>query len=196
LAAIAAAVFSPLASWGEHRSFAAHMAQHLLLGDVGPLLFVLAFGATAVSPQLAVPAWIANLALWHVPVVYEAALHHEAVHVVQHVALFSAGMLAWSAVLSPLRDPAVRIAALAVMMVGGLALASVLLWWPNVLYSTYAHAHPLAGITPLSDQRVGGGLMLLEGAVVNILVGASLVLTMLREETAVSRAAEGASQSP
>jgi putative membrane protein len=195
LAAIAAGVFSPLASWGEHRSFAAHMAQHLLLGDIGPLLLVLALGAAAVSPGFAVPAWIANLALWHVPVVYEAALHHETVHVLQHAALLSAGALAWSAVLSPLRDPAVRVTSLAVMMIGGLALASVLLWWPNVLYSTYAHAHTLAGIAPLSDQRVGGGLMLLEGAAVNILVGASLVLLLLREET-VSRGAGGASPSP
>jgi putative membrane protein len=195
LAAIASALFSPLASWGEHRSFAAHMAQHLLLGDVGPLLLVLALGAAAVSPGFAVPLWLANLALWHVPVVYEAALHHETVHVLQHAALLSAGALAWSAILSPLHDPAVRITALVVMMIGGLALASVLLWWPTVLYSTYAQAHTLAAITPLSDQRVGGGLMLLEGAIVNILVGASLVLTMLRDES-VSRATEGASPSP
>jgi putative membrane protein len=195
LTAVLAAVFSPLASWGEHRSFAAHMGQHLLLGDIGPLLLVLALGAVATSPLLAVPLWMVNLALWHVPVVYEAALHHEALHVLQHVTLFAAGALAWSSLLSPRRDPAVRILALATMMVFGLILAGVFLWWPNVVYTTYAHARTLGGIAPHSDQRVGGGLMLLEGSLLNILVGAWLVLSLLREE-AVTPSAEGVSPSP
>jgi cytochrome c oxidase assembly factor CtaG len=196
VAVVAAGVFSPLASWGEHRSFAAHMAQHLLLGDIGPLaLACAASSARALHPAAALAVWATNLIVWHVPAVYEAALHQEAVHVVQHVALFAAGCLFWSAVLSAHRSVPARLAAVAGMMLVSLGLSTVLLWWPHVVYSTYRHAHTLRGISPLSDQRVGGGLMLLEGSAVAFSVAGWLILQLLREDP-VRAAAGDASPSP
>jgi putative membrane protein len=192
---ILVAVLSPLASWGEHRSFAAHMGQHLLLGDLAPLLLALAVGVALVHPFAAFPLWAADLAVWHLPAVYEAALHHEAIHVLQHVALFAAGAVLWSSVLSARWSAAHRLAALAGMMVVSVALASLLLWWPRVIYPTYAHAHTLGGSSPLSDQRAGGGMMLLEGSVVALAIAGWLILQLLREPT-VMRGAEGASPSP
>lgn len=193
---LAAAVLSPLAAWGEHRSFAAHMGQHLLLGDLAPLALAVAAPAVrSLHPLVACAAWAANLIAWHVPVLYEAALHHQGVHVAQHVALFAAGCLLWSAVFATRTSVAVRLAALGGMMVVGLALSTVLLWWPNVVYSTYRHAHTLGGISPLSDQRVGGGLMLLEGSAVAFAVAGWLILRLLRED-AVSAAAGDASPLP
>jgi cytochrome c oxidase assembly factor CtaG len=190
------AVLSPLASWGEDRSFAAHMAQHLLLGDLAPLALAIALvGAAWLHPLLAVAVWAANLVAWHVPVVYEAALHHEWIHVLQHVALFAAGASLWSAVLSRRAGVPARLSAVAAMMVVSLGVSSVLLWWPRVLYSTYRGAHTLGGISPLSDQRLGGGLMLLEGSVVAFAVAGWLILQLLREQP-VSAAAGDASPSP
>jgi putative membrane protein len=179
------AVFSPLATWGEQRSFAAHMAQHLLLGDLAPLVLAIALaGAVSVHPLIALAAWAANLVAWHVPVVYEAALHHDAVHLLQHVALFAGGLLLWTSVFSPRWSVAVRLGAVAGMMLVSLGLSTVLLWWPRVLYSTYRDAHTLAGISPLSDQRLGGGLMLLEGSLVAFAVAGWLILQLLGDEGA------------
>jgi cytochrome c oxidase assembly factor CtaG len=179
------AVFSPLATWGEDRSFAAHMAQHLLLGDLAPLVLAIALaGAVSVHPLIALAAWAANLVAWHVPVVYEAALHHDAVHLLQHVALFAGGLLLWTSVFSPRWSVAVRLGAVAGMMLVSLGLSTVLLWWPRVLYSTYRDAHTLAGISPLSDQRLGGGLMLLEGSLVAFAVAGWLILQLLGDEGA------------
>jgi putative membrane protein len=179
------AVLSPLATWGEDRSFAAHMAQHLLLGDLAPLVLAIALaGAVSVHPLVALAAWAANLVAWHVPVVYEAALHHDAVHVLQHVALFAGGLLLWTSVFSPRWSVAVRLGAVAGMMLVSLGLSTVLLWWPRVLYSTYRDAHTLAGISPLSDQRLGGGLMLLEGSLVAFAVAGWLILQLLGDEGA------------
>lgn len=193
VALLLVAVFSPLASWGEQRSFAAHMVQHLLLGDLAPLVLAIALaGAVAVHPAIAFPLWAANLIVWHVPVVYEAALHHEAVHVLQHVALFAAGLLLWTSVLSPRWSVPVRLGAVAGMMLVSLGLSTVLLWWPRVLYSTYREAHALGGISPLADQRIGGGLMLLEGSFVAFAVTGWLILQLLREES-VQPAASDAS---
>src|SRR5207248_4853672 len=151
VALLVGAVFSPLASWGEHRSFAAHMAQHLLLGDLAPLVLAIALiGTASVHPALAAAAWAMNLVVWHVPAVYEEALHHDSVHLLQHVALFAGGALLWSAVLSHRWSAPARLAAVAAMMLVSLGIASVLLWWPRVVYSTYRHAHTLGGISPLS----------------------------------------------
>jgi putative membrane protein len=179
------AAFSPLAAWGEQRSFAAHMAQHLLLGDLAPLVLAIALGgAVSVHPLVALAAWAANLVAWHVPVVYEAALHHDAVHLLQHVALFAGGLLLWTSVFSPRWSVAVRLGAVAGMMLVSLGLSTVLLWWPRVLYSTYRDAHTPAGISPLSDQRLGGGLMLLEGSLVAFAVAGWLILQLLGDEGA------------
>jgi putative membrane protein len=193
---LAVAYLSPLADWGEHRSFAAHMTQHLLIGDLAPIALVL--GGVPRLPRvalvLALPLWLANLALWHVPAIFEGALHHGFVHELQHVALFVAGILLWTAILGDVLTLGARLAAVVGMMVGGLALSSVFLWWPRVLYSTYEHAHELAGMSPLTDQRVGGGLMLLEGMLVAFAAAGWLIYLLLRED--VTPAAEGASPSP
>jgi putative membrane protein len=194
---LTAAYLSPLADWGEHRSFAAHMGQHLLIGDLAALTLVLS-GAAGGLPRLALvlalPVWLANLAFWHSPALYEGALHHFAVHEVQHAALWVAGILLWSAILSGVLPLGARFGILVGMMLGGLAVSSVFLWWPRVLYPTYAHAHELAGMSALTDQRVGGGLMLLEGMVVGLSAAGWLIVQALREDVPV--APEGASPSP
>jgi putative membrane protein len=197
LALIVGAQVSPLADWGEHRSFTAHMAQHLLLGDLAPIALVLAAAVSVPKAfaVLALPAWIGNLAVWHVPAVYEAALHHGWLHVAQHVALFAAGTLLWSAVLGETLRLGARLGMVAGMMVSGLVLSSIFLWWPRVLYSTYEHAGGWAGMSPLTDQRAGGGLMLLEGTLVAAAAAAWLILQLFREQP-VRPAAEGASPLP
>ena len=193
---IVGAYVSPLADWGEHRSFAAHMAQHLLIGDLAPIAIVLARPdrVPRVVLAIALPAWLGNLAVWHVPTVYEAALHHGFVHELQHVALWVAGILLWVAILTSALSLGVRLAIVGGMMLGGLALSSVFLWWPRVLYSTYAHAGGFASMSPLTDQRVGGGLMLLEGMLVGLCAAGWLIYQLVRDD--ITNAPEGVSPSP
>jgi putative membrane protein len=182
-ALIAVALIPPLATWGEERSFAAHMAQHLLLGDLAPLVLAVAFmpRLPVVPAAAALPVWIGNLAVWHIPAVMEAALHHGAVHVAQHLCLFAAGLLLWCAILSSELGVGARLGIVAGMMATGIALSSVLIWWPRVLYSTYTHADILGGLSPLTDQRTGGGLMLVEGMLVGLGAAAWLILGLLRD---------------
>ena len=182
-ALILAAQLSPLAHEADTRSFAAHMAQHLLIGDLAPLAVAIAFSGTALrglSPAVSLPLWLANLALWHVPLVYEAALHHVGLHALQHVALFAGGLLLWAAVFELIRTPrwfgdGGRLLYLLATMFAGVAIAAVFLWWPRTIYSTYAHGGGFAGLSPHEDQRAGGGLMLLEGGVVTLSVATWVV---------------------
>src|SRR5205085_10859047 len=54
LALLVAAFASPLERLGEERLFSAHMAQHLLLGDLAPLFVVLGLDGPLLRPLLAV----------------------------------------------------------------------------------------------------------------------------------------------
>src|ERR687897_542406 len=89
IALIAGAFASPLAHLGEELLLA-HMAQHLVMGDLGALLIVLGLTGPLLQPLLAIrwlswlqvlthplvalPLWIANLYVWHLPVLYQGAL--------------------------------------------------------------------------------------------------------------------------
>ena len=57
------------------------------------------------NPLVALPIWAANLALWHVPAFYEAAVESSGVHALEHVCFFTAGIVLWLPVLETLPAP-------------------------------------------------------------------------------------------
>lgn len=195
LAALLVAVASPVDSIGEERLFSMHMLQHLLLGDLAPLLLALGLSGPLLRPLLAprpvqrlqvlthplvaLPLWALNLGLWHLPGLYVAALEHPLVHALQHACFLAGGLLLWSTLLGLLPGPrwyglGARFASLAFVWVVGAALANVFLWSDTAYYSPYVHAERLWGLTPLDDQRAGGGVMLVE----MMLVGAAVFVVL------------------
>ena len=177
------AAFSPLAELGEEKLFGAHMIQHLLLGDIAPLVLALAVGrrAALVHPLVALVAWCAVLAFWHVPALYDAALANVAVHQLQHACFFAAGFLLWGAVLEGDAPLGGRIGAVVGVGLAGTALGNVFLWTNDVVYERYATAPRAWGLSPLADQQLGGAIMLAEGAVVTIAVFAWLAYRSFAE---------------
>jgi putative membrane protein len=165
IATLLAAQFSPLTG-----RFSEHMAQHLLIGDIAPLLIVLGRARLRVHPLVALPAWILNLGLWHLPALYDAALEHSGVHVLQHVLFFVCGVLLWSALLQPFAL-GWKFVYVGVMWLVSLALAQVFLWSGHAYYTGYT----------VGDQRAGGGVMLLEGSFVMLGVVVWLLLVAFRE---------------
>src|SRR5207237_9613470 len=60
-ALVLGAQISPLAHWADTRSFAAHMAQHLLIGDLAPLALAIGLGGffrRVLNPALTLPLWM------------------------------------------------------------------------------------------------------------------------------------------
>jgi cytochrome c oxidase assembly factor CtaG len=189
VAVLAFAVTSPIDTEGEHRLFWAHMLQHLLLGDIAPLLLVLGVTGPLLRPLLAVhslqrlravahplvalPLWACNLYVWHLPVLYQAALHHDAVHGVQHMMFFGTGVLMWAAVVEPLPGPVwfgTGLKATYVLVVRTLqgALANAFIWAGDPFYGFYRRGELASGISPHADQVIGGCVMFVEGAVVTL----------------------------
>ena len=160
--------------------FWAHMVQHLLIGDLGPLL--LAVGRPSrVRPAAALPAWAAALVGWHLTPLYDAALRHEALHLLEHLSFLVAGYAVWSVLLGARLATAWKLAYVGAMWLVSLALSQVFLWSGHAYYSGYA----------LSDQRAGGGVMLVEGSFVMLGVVVWLLLRLFDETEAHQRTLDG-----
>jgi putative membrane protein len=166
--------------------FSTHMLQHLLLGDLGPLLVVAGLTGTllrprrairaATHPLVALPLWTAVLVCWHLTPLYDAALHHESLHALQHLTFFVAGTLIWAAILEPLLGPlwftaAWKLPYVVAMWLVSLTLSQLFLWSGHSYYGSYT----------LADQRTGGGVMLIEGSFVMIGVVVWLLFRVFHE---------------
>jgi cytochrome c oxidase assembly factor CtaG len=198
------ALVSPLDGLGEDYLFSAHMVQHLLLGDIAPLLILLSLSRVIMRPltrrlqaleralgPLAHPAtalilWLGLVYLWHVPALYDAALNHSAIHALQHVSFFTAGMLVWWPLIQPvpMRNRLTGMwtfGYIATAKFGLAALGLYLTWSTTVLYSYYEHVPRIWGLSAISDQNVGGAIMMLEQSVLLVSVLAVVFTRMLRQ---------------
>lgn len=185
---ILVALVSPLGAL-DHELVWVHMAQHLLLADLGALLIVLGLTGPLLQPLLAtrglgwlrvlsqpavaLPLWLANLYLWHVPGLYQAATSSEAVHALEHACFVGFGIAMWMALLGPLPKPdwfgnGARLVYVIVVRFGGAALANVLLWAGSPLYPDYAVGEATHGISPLADQGAAGVVMTVEQGLVTM----------------------------
>ena len=192
------ALASPIDTIGEERLFSMHMFQHLLLGDVGALLLVLGLDGRLLRPLLrvrlvhrlrvlahplvALPLWAANFVLWHLPVLFDAALRSDAIHALQHSLFVALGMLMWAALLEPLPGPAWftapwKIPYVLAMWLVMLVLSQVFIWSGHPFYIRYG----------LGDQRAGGGVMLVESMFTMLPALVWVLLQVLRESEARQR---------
>ncbi|MDX6607522.1 MAG: putative rane protein [Solirubrobacterales bacterium] len=203
LALIAIAFVSPLGRIDDELVLA-HMGQHLLMGDVGPLLLVLGLTGPLLQPLLAnrwlgwlrhlahplvaLPLWAADLFIWHVPVLYQAATEHSAIHALQHSCFIGFGVLMWMPLLGPLPKPKwfeipAKIGYLIGVRLIGTVLANVFMWSNSVFYPHYAAGEASWHIAPLTDQSIAGVIMMVEGGFVTLGVLVWLFLQWAQQDT-------------
>jgi cytochrome c oxidase assembly factor CtaG len=196
------ALVSPVDTLGEEKLFYMHMIQHLMLGDLGPLLMVLGLSGPLLRPLLALPGlgwlkglahplaalplWAANFYVWHLPALYQAALRHPAVHALEHGLFFLTGALMWAAVVEPLPGPAWfgtawKAAYTLAVRVAGMILANVFIWSGQSFYDFYAAGERSWGISAVTDQRIGGLIMFTEGGIVTLIAFGVLFVRWTRE---------------
>ena len=200
IALLLAALVSPIDHLGEDDLFAFHMLQHVLLGDLAPMAILAGLTGPLLRPILrylhrlrflahpliALPLWAANLLLWHLPVAYQGALHHDAVHAAQHILFFTCGSLMWAPVVEVLPGPAwfgtgAKLGYIAAVRVVETILGNVFVWSGGVFYTFYEHPVERWGITAHADQGIAGGLMMIEGSLVTLGALAWLFLKLARE---------------
>jgi putative membrane protein len=202
IALLVVAVVSPLAAVAEDELFSFHMTQHLMLGDLAPLCLLAGLTGPLLRPVLALPGvmrlralanplvalpiWAANLVLWHVPALYEAAVENSAVHALEHVSFFTAGIVLWLPVLETLPAPewfgtGAKLGYIVCVRLVATLIGNVFVWGGGPFYDVYETGDDFLGLSPDADQSLAGSLMMLEGSLVTIVAIAWLFLRMAQE---------------
>ena len=118
------------------------------------------------KPLVAVPVYIGVLYAWHLGFLFEGALTNEWLHLLQHWSFVAASLLVWWAPLEPRRARVAgelwKVGHVLGARLGGMMLGMAFLAMRTPLYGGfYGDAARAYGLTPLSDQQIGGGLMML-----------------------------------
>jgi cytochrome c oxidase assembly factor CtaG len=201
LATLVVALQSPLAAYDESL-FWAHMLQHVLLLVVAPPLLLLgrpfATSGRAVplavrrplaralvpwfkplrSPpaaSLALALFTANMAVWHVPALFDTTLRSTAVHELEHALFLVTGLYLWSFLVGSRLGRPVRALYASLAMIACWLLALTLGIASSSFYTGYS----------VGDQHLAAGIMWVPGSIPFVL---AVVLYAYRwlEETAPS----------
>jgi cytochrome c oxidase assembly factor CtaG len=195
---LAGALASPLHEAGEV-SFTFHMIEHELIMLPAALLLVAArpgpvlmwaFPASARSglgPAIRLPLWrwlgspfvatalqAAAIVLWHMPVLFDAALRSEGWHIAQHLSFLVTALAFWWAMLAR-RDDAggnlvSAICLFVTSMIGG-GVGALMALDASPWYSTYAELGMTPfGLTPAADQQLAGVIMWVPGGLFHLVV--------------------------
>ncbi len=181
----------------------AHMVQHIVIGDVASLLIVLGLTGPVLAPLMrmkvsrlvrwlshplvAVTVWAVDLYAWHLPVLYQLAIRHDLVHALEHACLLWFGAILWLAVLGPLPKPRWfsgwgELGYLILVRFLGAVLANALIWAQSVFYPVYRTPDAARGLSPLSDQNLAGGVMMIEQILLTTVFLVWLFARLLRRD--------------
>jgi putative membrane protein len=213
LVVLVLATVSPIDTLGEKRLFSVHMAQHLLLMDIAPILLLLGLSrpilrpmvrhlrpieeslGTLAHPIAALVALVSVVWLWHIATMYELALRHPLIHELEHVTFLTGGLAFWWYVIEPV-PPRHRLrggwtlAYVSAAKLGLGALGVALAFSPNALYGFYERAPRTWGLSAVEDLNIGGLVMLVEQSVVLLIFFAFLFVRMLEQSEAAERRRE------
>lgn len=199
------ALTSPLHRAGE-TSFTLHMIEHEILMLVAALLLVAArpgaallwaFPAglrrslgsaggwslwrTLADPFVATFVQSAAIIAWHVPWLFDLALHDEAWHVAQHLCFIGSALLFWWAMLHR-AAPLVAAACLFVTSVIGGGLGALMSLASSPWYAGYAELGLTpAGLTPTQDQQLAGLIMWVPGGAWHLAAALWFLMRALRQ---------------
>jgi len=175
----------PLHDLSDSFLFSAHMVQHLVLTLVVPPLLITgtpasffrrALRSRAVArvarvvarPAFGFVAFNVVIAAWHVPTLYNYALAHHPVHIVQHLMFLVASVLMWWPLLSPLPELPrlsypLQMLYCFLMTIPMSVVAIYITYSDSILYPAYASAPRIWQISPMQDQLIGGLVMWIPG---------------------------------
>ncbi|HUR83606.1 MAG TPA: cytochrome c oxidase assembly protein [Thermoanaerobaculia bacterium] len=195
------ALLGPLDRWSDVL-FSAHMAQHEILMLIAAPLMVLGRGNLALmwavrgtarfvrlldvvsGPVTVLVLHAVVLWMWHVPALFEAALHDETIHVVQHLGFFITAALFWYALIHGRYGRLgygvgvlyVFFTAMHTQILGALLTFGTRTWYP-----THAARTAAAGLSAIDDQQLAGVVMWIPFGVVFLFVALALFAAWLGE---------------
>ena len=186
----------PLHDLSDTYLFSAHMVQHLVLTMIVVPLLIVGTPGWMLRPALRSPT-IARVARaltrpaigyalfnitmlgWHLPPLYNLAMAHHGVHIVQHLFFLVTATLVWWPLLSPLPElprlsHAMRLLYVLLLMIPMNVIGLMITYADEVLYPAYESAPRIVALSPHEDQLVGGLIMWIPGTF--ILIGVATVM--------------------
>ena len=201
LATILVALLSPIGDLSDELLYM-HMVEHLLMGEIAALLIVLGLTGPLLAPALrirvfdrlraltnpivAFPLWAIDMYVWHLPVFYQAALRHLAIHALEHTMFIALGINMWMCLFGPLPKPrwfgnAARLGYIVAVRLSGTVLGNVFLWSGKAFYPFYLAGDAVHHISPIADQNLAGAVMMVEESFLTLGLFCWLFLRTARE---------------
>jgi putative membrane protein len=185
-------IFLSLNGWlhdlSDYYLFSAHMVQHLVLTMLAPPLLIAGtpgwmlrpliehriVGRVAralTRPKVCFATFNVVLAAWHLPPLYNTAMAHHEIHILQHLMFMAASVMLWWPILSPLPELPrlsypMQMLYLFLTSIPMSIIAVYITYGGTLLYPAYAAAPRIARITPLEDQLIGGLIMWIPGGLI------------------------------
>jgi putative membrane protein len=182
----------PLHDLSDDYLFSAHMVQHLVLTMLVPPLLIAGIPGWMLRPALRIPGVFAvarristgpaafgifSVAIvgWHLPPLYNMAMVHHPVHIVEHLCFLVAATIMWWPIMSSLPELPrlaypLQLLYVFLLMLPMTAVSIFITYADTVLYPFYATVPRIWGITALQDQRIGGLIMWIPGGFIFIAV--------------------------
>ena len=137
-------------------------------------------------PAVAFPLWAIDLYVWHLPVLYQAALRHAGVHALEHAMFLGFGINMWMCLFGPLPMPSWfgnlgKLVYIVAVRLAGTVLGNIFLWSGTVFYPFYLHGERRHHISPLADQNIAGAIMMVEESLLTLGLFCWLFLRAARE---------------
>jgi cytochrome c oxidase assembly factor CtaG len=196
------ALVSPIDALGEDYLFSMHMVQHILLGDLAPLLVLLSLSRVIMRPLTrrlmsveralgpfahpitGIVIWLTMIYVWHIPAMYDAALNHDGIHALEHTCFFFGGIALWWPLIQPvpMRRRLTGLAVFGYLIAAKISvglLGIFLTWSHGVAYPYYEHVPRIWGLSAVEDQNLGGAIMMVEQSIVLVIAFAVLFIRML-----------------
>lgn len=181
-------VLSPIHELSDRYLFSAHMLQHLLLTLVAPPLLILGTPGWMFRPLIQrnmifrlarlitrpVPAFFmfnATFSIWHIPALYNLSVISHEVHIGEHLLFIATAMIMWWPLTSNVPELPRLSYPLAIIYLFLLSIAQIIVFAPitfsrEPLYEWYVDAPRIFGLSPLTDQQLGGIIMKIGGAAI------------------------------
>jgi len=183
-----ASLNGPIHDLSDDYLFSAHMVQHLLLTLAMPPLLLAGVPGWMLRPlvnrrgvapvarfftraPIAFVTFNLVIAAWHLPPLYNSAMAHHNIHILEHLMFMAAAVLMWWPLASQLPE-------LPRLAYPGQMLYSFLMSLPmsiiavyiamsdHVLYPAYTAAPRVLPISPLEDQLLGALIMWIPGGII------------------------------
>lgn len=214
------ALVSPLHHLGMDYLLSAHMSQHMMVGDIAPILLCLGvYGPIRLfavpgpvlrwaggprmrpvihwlsRPRTAFGAWVLATGVWYIPGVYEASLENGALHYFMWFTIFITGVGVWSHILAMvphMRMSHAQRAGYAVGLLFAGMFVSEFLFLNDPLYTMYVEQPDrLFGLSPEADQ-IRASLTMTGEQMITLLLAATLIMWNHVDDAVAERAAQDA----